>query len=62
MGNIDAFLTMGGYAEYVWPAFVLTLLVLSGVAWASLRALRAHERALEQINLACDGPSRRPDP
>jgi heme exporter protein D len=40
------FLSMGGYAAYVWPALALTAVVLIGLLVASLRTLRARERQL----------------
>jgi heme exporter protein D len=38
--EIGEFLAMGGYARYVWPAYVLTALVLAWSAWAALRLRR----------------------
>lgn len=29
MGSVSEFLTMGGYARFVWPAYGLSLLVLT---------------------------------
>lgn len=41
-----AFVEMGGYGVYVWPAFGVTALVLAALAVASLRRLRAREQTL----------------
>jgi heme exporter protein D len=49
------FLSMGGYAAYVWPALALTAVVLIGLLVASLRTLRARER---QLALLEDGRAR----
>lgn len=49
------FLSMGGYAAYVWPALALTAVVLIGLLVASLRTLRARER---QLALLEDGKAR----
>ena len=38
------FLAMGKYGIYVWPAYALAAVVLAGLAWWSLRTLRARER------------------
>lgn len=38
---MDEFLSMGGYAIYVWPSYGITLLVLVGTWW-SARRRRAH--------------------
>ena len=40
MRSWDEFLTMGGYAVYVWPAYGIALLVLLGNAILPLRRLR----------------------
>jgi heme exporter protein D len=47
MSDFDAFLAMGGYAVFVWPALGLTVVVLVGMAVASVTRLRAAERALD---------------
>ena len=47
--NIGAFLAMGGYAVFVWPAYGLTLVVLGGLALHSWRRYRQSVRALEQL-------------
>ncbi|MBL8668584.1 MAG: heme exporter protein CcmD [Rhodospirillales bacterium] len=41
-----AFVEMGGYAAYIWPAFGATTLVLVVLAVASLRQLRSREQTL----------------
>ena len=38
------FFAMGGYAAYVWPAYVLSAVALIAVGIASWRALRRTER------------------
>jgi heme exporter protein D len=47
--DIGAFLTMGGYAVFVWPAYGLTLVVLGGLALHSWRRYRQSVRTLEQL-------------
>lgn len=42
--SFGAFLAMGGYGTFVWPALALTALVLAGLWLQSLAALRAAER------------------
>lgn len=42
--SIGAFLAMGGYAAYVWPAFAVTALVLGGLWLQSLLALRTAQK------------------
>jgi heme exporter protein D len=43
--NWQAFLGMGGYAAYVWPAYAVTLIVLIANV---LMARANHRRALEE--------------
>ena len=38
--DIGEFLTMGGYARYVWPAWGLSAAVLVWNAWSALRLRR----------------------
>ena len=40
------FFAMGGYAAYVWPAYVATLLTLAA---AIVLSLRAHAKARENV-------------
>ncbi len=47
---IDAlgeFLAMGGYAQFVWPAYLLAAAVLAVLTGLSLRDLRREESALQ---------------
>jgi heme exporter protein D len=48
MGDIAAFLAMGGYAEFVWPAYGVALAVLVGLAanswWRYQQSIIALER------------------
>jgi heme exporter protein D len=47
--NIGAFLAMGGYADFVWPAYGLAFVVLGGLAVHSWRRYRQSIRTLEQL-------------
>jgi heme exporter protein D len=40
------FFAMGGYAAYVWPAYVASILTLAGAVVATLRA---HAKARENV-------------
>lgn len=44
-----AFVEMGGYGGYVWPAFGATALVLVVLAVASVRQLRTREQILARL-------------
>ena len=50
--GISTYFAMGGYAEFVWPAYAIAALVLIGFALSSWRRLRAAERALERLSEA----------
>jgi heme exporter protein D len=44
--KIAAFLAMGGYARFVWPAYGLAALALVVLLVVSFKAMRAREREL----------------
>ncbi len=43
MHSFHEFVTMGGYAVYVWPAYGVAFIVLAGNGWS---ARRGFQRAL----------------
>lgn len=45
--DINAFLTMGGYAGFVWPAYGVAVVVMAALLVASLRGARAREGELD---------------
>lgn len=57
---MQAFLAMGGYAAYVWSAFGLTLLMLLGLLWQSLRLSRRRDAELEGLRERLRGRRARP--
>ena len=44
MGGAMHFLAMGGYAQYVWPAYGIATVVLAGMAVWSWRHYRRQQR------------------
>ncbi len=50
--SISTYFQMGGYAEFIWPAYAVAALVLAGFTLSSWRRLRAAERALERLSEA----------
>ncbi len=50
--SISEFLSMGGYAVFVWPAYGTALVILVGLLITSLRTLRANQAALEALQAA----------
>lgn len=49
MDTIARYFEMGGYAGFVWPAFILSALVLAGLSIHAVRALKRSEAALAEI-------------
>ncbi len=49
MGDISAFLAMGGYAGFVWSAYAIALAVLGGICVYSWRRYRDSVVALERL-------------
>lgn len=52
------FLSMGGYAEFVWPAFGVAALVLTWLAVSSLRSVSLNQKILADLEARV--PGRRP--
>ena len=59
MSGLDAFLAMGGYAAYVWPAYATALIVLGGLLAWSLASYRRAQRELDMLQRTAPG-ARRP--
>jgi heme exporter protein D len=49
MDALGRYLAMGGYAVFVWPAFVLSAAVLIAVLMQSLKKLKSSEAALADL-------------
>jgi heme exporter protein D len=47
-----SFFEMGGYAAYVWPAFGVAALIMIVLLILSVRALRAREATLKNLEAA----------
>ena len=47
---MSAFLDMGGYAAYVWPAYAVTLAVMAlNIVWAHRLLKRSRKEALHRL-------------
>jgi heme exporter protein D len=46
--SFNEFLAMGGYAEYVWSSWLLTLLVL---LWNVIAPRYKHKKLLQQVEI-----------
>jgi heme exporter protein D len=49
MARIEHFLSMGGYAVYVWPAFAVAMLIMAALAVQSVAGYRRHQRELARL-------------
>jgi heme exporter protein D len=59
VSGLDAFLAMGGYAVFVWPAYAAALIVCGGLTAWSLAGYRRAQRELETLQRTVPG-ARRP--
>jgi heme exporter protein D len=59
MDWLTNFLAMGGYARFVWPAYGLTLIVLGGLLFLSLRSYWARRAELAALERQGGGRNRR---
>ena len=50
--SIAVYLSMGGYAAFVWPAFAVCAVVMATLAIVSRRALARERRLLESLDAA----------
>ena len=49
---MSAFLDMGGYAAYVWPAYAVTLtVVVLNIVWARQLLRRSRKEALHRLTI-----------
>jgi heme exporter protein D len=49
MQALVTWLQMGGYADYIWPAYGVAAVVLGGMTLLSLGRYRASRRLLERL-------------
>ena len=49
MDGLMAYLEMGGYGHFVWPAYGVTALVLVALMIASRRSLKSEQAALAAL-------------
>lgn len=47
MEAIDHFLAMGGYAQFVWPAYAVAVIIMGGLLIETLITYRKRRRALK---------------
>jgi heme exporter protein D len=49
MEAFSEFLSMGGHAAFIWPAYGVAVVVLFALVMVSLRTLKANEIAVREI-------------
>ncbi len=62
MSTFAEFLSMGGYAGYVWPAYGLALLIIGGLIIQSTLDYRRQKRLAAQLEEANEVVGRRRAP
>ena len=51
-------LNMGGYAAYVWPCYIVTVIVLTALIVTARRSIRRQEEALADLeDTAAEAPA-----
>jgi heme exporter protein D len=49
MEGVSEFFAMGGYAQFIWPAYLLPAVILTVLLVLSLRGLRRNEDTLKTL-------------
>jgi heme exporter protein D len=56
MSALSEFFDMGGYAAYVWPSYVLTLVVVVlNIVWARRLLAKSREEARRRLTMKVGG-------
>jgi heme exporter protein D len=56
MSSVSEFFDMGGYAAYVWPSYVLTLIVVVlNIVWARRLLAKSREEARRRLAMRAGG-------
>jgi heme exporter protein CcmD len=56
MNGLSEFFDMGGYAAYVWPSYVLTLIVVVlNIVWARRLLAKSREEARRRLAMRVGG-------
>ena len=60
MDSLATYFQMGGYAWFVWPAYLITATVMTGLVVFSLGALRRDRKILKALEAANPRRARSP--
>jgi heme exporter protein CcmD len=56
MNSVSEFFDMGGYAAYVWPSYVLTVIVVVlNIVWARRLLAKSREEARRRLAMRAGG-------
>ena len=55
MESLSEFFAMGGYAPYIWPAYLIAAVILVTLLGLSIRDLRRNEGLLKTLRAARRG-------
>ena len=56
MNSVSEFFDMGGYAAYVWPSYVLTIVVVVlNIVWARRLLAKSREEARRRLAMRAGG-------
>ena len=58
--QLEEFINMGGYARFVWPSYLLGLVVLVGNVWSARRMHAAARRGALKRTATASGTARDP--
>lgn len=49
MTSLEAFIDMGGYAAFIWPAYAIAVIGLGGLFFLSRRAVTMQQAELDRL-------------
>jgi heme exporter protein D len=58
MEKLTEVLAAGGYAAYVWPSFFIAAVVMSAMAFSSIRSLRKAQKSLAELSATQQGETK----
>lgn len=57
MGDLSEFFAMGGYAPFIWPAYLIAAIILVTLLGLSIRDLKRNENTLKTLRAERRGGS-----
>ena len=53
---VSEFVAMGGFARFIWPAWIVVLGLMVGIVLSSVRSLRRQQILLRRLEPPSEGP------